>query len=357
MQRSIVSANTKVIPEQRRFYPDRGICGLEVSGLHALPNFPGELRWAGPPMRVRGTSNMFEEKCGLVLICFVLLAMRTDFADGREKPPPGCSISAAYRCDDSLRACEKKNNSVHEEFCQCYEHYTACLVAINPKACMRGAYCYLNDHRCVHFNCAFNAKRCRKCFARTEYDMDAEPEDDILQAFVHHTAISIPASLVFIIGVYVGIGQYRNVKYFDKTWGWDACPHKNFWKLWCCCIMPKKKRKKKKRRKSKKKLLKKGKEKTTELPQLQAKAAKLDLEQGEIEIDLENDEGRYTYSDMEDGSVSGDSDGGVEKYVGDPENDDGSGTGGTSGGIDFPPIKDEHTAFEDETISETSQFL
>ena len=143
-----------------------------------------------------------------------IVMVRVDLVNCREKPPPGCSISAAFRCEDNLRACEKRNNSVHEEFCQCYEKFTKCLVAINPKACMRGAYCYLNDHRCVHFNCAFNAKRCRKCYARTEYDMTPDEEDDLLQAFVHHTAVSIPSTIVFFIGLYVGIGQYRNVKYF-----------------------------------------------------------------------------------------------------------------------------------------------
>ena len=188
--------------------------------------------------------------------------------DAAEKVAPGCSRSAANVCEREKNECERRNNSIHEEFCQCYMNFQACLININPKSCMRGSFCILNRHRCVNFNCAFEPKRCKPCYATTEYDMEVPKEDTFLEAIVHHASYTVPLLIILLFGLYAYIGCRYNVKVKGKEWGCDACPHRNFWKLFCCCFFPEKKKKKKRRKKgrggerSKKKAPKSGKKKS-----------------------------------------------------------------------------------------------
>ena len=205
----------------------------------------------------------------------------------RTPPPPGCSISRGYACEDTLQACQRTNNSVHENFCQCYEQFVSCLVAIDPKSCMRGGYCLINNHRCEHFNCAFDKSRCRPCYARTEYDMDPDHEESLIEAFANNIGISLPTTFILIVGTYVTIGCWRRVKTEGKEWGWDACPHRNFWKLFCCCIMP---APKKKRKKKKKKPKKSKKDRVPEVTIEMGRGPGSGAESDEIEIELDPDD-------------------------------------------------------------------
>ena len=191
---------------------------------------------------------------GIFLVFFFVAVV-----DAAEKVAPGCSRSAANVCEREKNACERRNNSIHEEFCQCYMNFQACLININPKSCMRGSFCVLNRHRCVNFNCAFNPKRCKPCYATTEYDMEVPKEDTFLEAIVHHASYTVPLLIVFLVSLYAYIGCRYNVKVKGKEWGCDACPHRNFWKLFCCCFFPEKKKKKKRKKgREKKRTNKKG---------------------------------------------------------------------------------------------------
>ena len=179
------------------------------------------------------------------------------FVNAGEKVAPGCSQSRANICEKEKSYCEKHNNSIHENFCQCAENFQSCLMKIDPKACMRGKHCVLSNHRCVNFNCAFDKKRCEPCYKKTEYDMSTPAAETFLESIVHHASYSVPLMIGFIFGVYAYFGCLYNVKLRGKKWGCDACPHRNFWKLFCCCFFPDKKKKKKKKKEIKNKLKKK----------------------------------------------------------------------------------------------------
>eukprot|EP00944_MAST-04C_sp_MAST-4C-sp1_P009289 g9289.t1 len=159
---------------------------------------------------------------------------------------------------------------------------------------MRGSFCILNRHRCVNFNCAFEPKRCKPCYATTEYDMEVPKEDTFLEAIVHHASYTVPLLIMFLFGAYAYIGCRYNVKVKGKEWGCDACPHRNFWKLFCCCFFPekkKKKRRKKGRRKKRgsKEAMKSGKKESdgeTAAEKSQEAMNKISRADDEIEIEM-----------------------------------------------------------------------
>ena len=120
--------------------------------------------------------------------------------------------------------------------------------------------------------------------------MEPDHEQSLIEAFANNIGISLPTTFFLVVGAYVSIGCWCRVKTEGKEWGWDACPHRNFWKLFCCCIMPAPKKKRKK---------KKTKPKATEysegdrVPEVTIEMGRRPgsgAESDEIEIELESDD-------------------------------------------------------------------
>ena len=64
----------------------------------------------------------------------------------------------------------------------------------------------------------FNPKRCKPCYATTEYDMEVPKEDTFLEAIVHHASYTVPLLIIFLFSLYTYIGCRYNVKVKGKEW-------------------------------------------------------------------------------------------------------------------------------------------
>ena len=161
--------------------------------------------------------------------CSVFIFVTFFHAFAEEPLPPACSTFYGRRCDATLQTCVFANSSNTEAQCECYETHVACLRAIDPKNCLRGAHCKLFYNSCTKFYCPTNPIRCATCTSESEIDRPPPTKNFFFRMISTPSGATVFIILVLLVA-YHCFGFASNVIFHGASCNKRACPQYKRWR-------------------------------------------------------------------------------------------------------------------------------